>query len=482
MSAPGYLQDVSYSVEHMPCLLSLADEGDMVQTEESKLIDDSECHSQGLGQSSLAAMMSLDNSPTSSYHEDLSSLLISQDEISSTPIRYPNSFPTKSQNLTADQLVGSQSKPTSLDLDTTSISTTEYVDSPTSFHLSRSFSKSQKRLTTKDRPPACSSLSSLHTHVVRNREVQTLEAAPAVSSEAITYLSEHRMSNPATTINSTKTAISPITNPNSREIASPSLTASLADIKPVTTGLCSVEPSICHSMDQNNVPYTQTASVTLATRTTEDVIADLSRVVHPARRPQNAQSSGSPHLTDVVHSPISLGVKSSHGNENASHESDRDEDDGDGDDEVRPPTRTKKISERKRRMNALADQYILGLAEKATHKDDEIKPEDEALQSTKWLVNQSENREIISSAREYQTELFERAKVKNIIAVLDTGLSQDNDFLTKANFVGTGKTLIAVLLLRHVFAKELEDRELGKPKRISFFLVRLSMPFICSCV
>jgi hypothetical protein len=38
---------------------------------------------------------------------------------------------------------------------------------------------------------------------------------------------------------------------------------------------------------------------------------------------------------------------------------------------------------------------------------------------------------------------------------------------------GSGKTLIAVLLLRHIIGKELEDRALGKKKRISFFLVAI---------
>ncbi|KAI1657916.1 hypothetical protein F4813DRAFT_358400 [Daldinia decipiens] len=76
--------------------------------------------------------------------------------------------------------------------------------------------------------------------------------------------------------------------------------------------------------------------------------------------------------------------------------------------------------------------------------------------STNSLVREAESERIISSPREYQTELFERAKQKNIIAVLDTG---------------TGKTLIAALLLRHTVEQELEDRSAGKPPRISFFLV-----------
>ncbi|KAI0387728.1 hypothetical protein F5Y04DRAFT_10394 [Hypomontagnella monticulosa] len=76
--------------------------------------------------------------------------------------------------------------------------------------------------------------------------------------------------------------------------------------------------------------------------------------------------------------------------------------------------------------------------------------------SMNWLVREAEREKIISSPREYQTELFERAKQKNIIAVLDTG---------------TGKTLIAALLLRHTIDQELEDRGAGKSARVSFFLV-----------
>ncbi|KAI8628167.1 hypothetical protein F5Y19DRAFT_486201 [Xylariaceae sp. FL1651] len=68
----------------------------------------------------------------------------------------------------------------------------------------------------------------------------------------------------------------------------------------------------------------------------------------------------------------------------------------------------------------------------------------------------TEDAPIISSPREYQTQLFEKAKEKNIIAVLDTG---------------TGKTLIAVLLLRHIIEQELEDRNAKQPNRLAFFLV-----------
>ncbi|KAI1335863.1 RNase3 domain-containing protein [Xylariaceae sp. FL0016] len=78
------------------------------------------------------------------------------------------------------------------------------------------------------------------------------------------------------------------------------------------------------------------------------------------------------------------------------------------------------------------------------------------IKSAAWIIREAQKESIISSPREYQTELFELAKKKNIIAVLDTG---------------TGKTLIAALLLRHVIAQELECRKAGKRPRVSFFVV-----------
>ncbi|KAI9756900.1 MAG: hypothetical protein M4579_003654 [Chaenotheca gracillima] len=82
--------------------------------------------------------------------------------------------------------------------------------------------------------------------------------------------------------------------------------------------------------------------------------------------------------------------------------------------------------------------------------------DDDEAQSARYLISRQESNVIINDAREYQLELFERAKQQNIIAVLDTG---------------SGKTLIAVLLLRYVLDQELESRGLGKPRKISFFLV-----------
>ena len=148
-------------------------------------------------------------------------------------------------------------------------------------------------------------------------------------------------------------------------------------------------------------------------------------------------------------------------------EIDEDEDD----DDLQPVTKPPKITERKRKQNAIADRFMQHQNQKIIKEGNKIRPEDEAMQSARWLVNQSEKRQIISSPREYQVELFEKAKEKNIIAVLDTGPSYPQRSLRKLTCLGSGKTLIAVLLLRHIFAIELEDRAMGKAKRISFFLV-----------
>lgn len=125
---------------------------------------------------------------------------------------------------------------------------------------------------------------------------------------------------------------------------------------------------------------------------------------------------------------------------------------------------TKSSTEKRRARNARFNSWMLRAAEKnmnARIKRDDKTAADEEL-SIRALLAQNEPTPIITDAREYQIELFERAKQENTIAVLDTG---------------SGKTLIAVLLLRHIIDQELEDRRLGKPERIAFFLVRLDPPF-----
>ncbi|KAI9742680.1 MAG: Dicer-like protein 1 [Claussenomyces sp. TS43310] len=113
-----------------------------------------------------------------------------------------------------------------------------------------------------------------------------------------------------------------------------------------------------------------------------------------------------------------------------------------------------KISDHRRIQRAVYNSYMERFMEKRVRKAVISAGGDEENHAIKWLVQQDLT-PIIASPRDYQVELFERAKTQNIIAVLDTG---------------SGKTLIAVLLLRYMIDKELENRSRGQPKCISIFL------------
>ena len=123
-----------------------------------------------------------------------------------------------------------------------------------------------------------------------------------------------------------------------------------------------------------------------------------------------------------------------------------------------PSSRTPKVSERRRAQNMKFSSWLSQRAGKVTKEQVQtaIQNADEEMLSVRQLMAKQESNIIITDPRDYQVELFEKAKKQNIIAVLDTG---------------SGKTLIAVLLLRHVLDQELEDRLIGKKPRVSFFLV-----------
>jgi endoribonuclease Dicer len=88
-------------------------------------------------------------------------------------------------------------------------------------------------------------------------------------------------------------------------------------------------------------------------------------------------------------------------------------------------------------------------------KAEREKQDDREIYSIEALLAREECA-VIKDPREYQVTLYELAKANNTIAVLPTG---------------SGKTLIAVLLLKHILDKEVEDRSTGKPERFAFFLV-----------
>jgi endoribonuclease Dicer len=164
---------------------------------------------------------------------------------------------------------------------------------------------------------------------------------------------------------------------------------------------------------------------TLPTRNTDQVMADLKRVApsvpstfSPTRRLTSYTSVKSDFtLSDLPEAPDTNGQ--SDPDDTGSNEADNSAENSD--EEILQTAKPRKITERKRQINAAADRHMQERAQKQLKEGNKLRPEEEAQQSTRWLVNQSENREIISSPREYQVELFEKAKEKNIIAVLDTG-------------------------------------------------------------
>ncbi|KAK5660230.1 hypothetical protein OQA88_12764 [Cercophora sp. LCS_1] len=118
------------------------------------------------------------------------------------------------------------------------------------------------------------------------------------------------------------------------------------------------------------------------------------------------------------------------------------------------PKGPRKISAKRRADTAAFERWIAQNHETLSKRAKKPIVGDD--QSAVALVQNYENKKIIENPRDYQVELFERAKTQNTIAVLDTG---------------SGKTLIAALLLRWTLENEVEDRAKGNPKRIAFFLV-----------
>lgn len=100
------------------------------------------------------------------------------------------------------------------------------------------------------------------------------------------------------------------------------------------------------------------------------------------------------------------------------------------------PRKPRKTSERKRADVAAFEQWIEN--NQANLDKDSGRMVNEAYQSASAIVKGFENRKIITSPRDYQLELFERAKECNTIAVLDTGKFQP---LTRPWPIHTSKRL-----------------------------------------
>ena len=153
------------------------------------------------------------------------------------------------------------------------------------------------------------------------------------------------------------------------------------------------------------------------------------------------------NLTDLATTLSTIAAKST------SNDSDTDSDTA----ALDPPHSVLTTAQRKQAQNAAFENFV-------REKDETLLQErlQQATDSTGRGDDSDPNdpgsaRRIIDNVRDYQSELFARAKAGNIIAVLDTG---------------SGKTLIAALLLRDTVTKEMEHRASGKAPRTSFFLVR----------
>ncbi|KAJ5799821.1 uncharacterized protein N7518_001889 [Penicillium psychrosexuale] len=105
-------------------------------------------------------------------------------------------------------------------------------------------------------------------------------------------------------------------------------------------------------------------------------------------------------------------------------------------------------------FNALLEDHVVN-GPKDGPNASHIELSDAELSTARLLANTEPGGGVLDP-REYQIELFERARASNTIAVLDTG---------------SGKTLVAVLLLKHILQIELNKRANGASPRVAFFLV-----------
>ncbi|KAK5107885.1 hypothetical protein LTR62_000595 [Meristemomyces frigidus] len=154
--------------------------------------------------------------------------------------------------------------------------------------------------------------------------------------------------------------------------------------------------------------------------------------------------------------PIPHPVASHHPPAKHSEDDPRDLDDFSDDETPYAPTT---LDERRRAQKACFDKWLISddtlEAIKPKTKEQRLDDADNEELSVQSLMDK-QGAQIIKNPRQYQWELFQRAQKENTIAVLDTG---------------SGKTLIAVLLLQWVIDQELERRARGEMPKISFFLV-----------
>lgn len=151
--------------------------------------------------------------------------------------------------------------------------------------------------------------------------------------------------------------------------------------------------------------------------------------------------------------------------ENSNDNADASDEDSDIDADVGHAHGPRTTSEKRRAQNELFRAFVAGANERITEElNVAIQGVHNDVLSIRDILAKQENSAKITNPRDYQTELFQRAKEENIIAVLGTG---------------SGKTHIATLLLRHILDLELEARAKGARPRIAFFLVSAHWYSVC---
>jgi endoribonuclease Dicer len=141
-----------------------------------------------------------------------------------------------------------------------------------------------------------------------------------------------------------------------------------------------------------------------------------------------------------------------------------DDEDSDADSDV-PAHEPKTASEKRRRQNQILEAFAANISAHVTQqevKEAASKSANEEQLSIREILAKQETSVRITTPRDYQTELFQKAKRENTIAVLDTG---------------SGKTHIATLLLQHILDEELTSRAEGGVHKTAFFLVRSFLNF-----
>jgi hypothetical protein len=438
----SYLQDLSQLIEYPECLLAFTDssftDNHTVTTEEQLIEGSDEARQCHLTEPTLAAMEMLNDTsliagssvgPTSPHHHaDMDSPLTSSDVVSlSATTASAHSTLTANERSLPEMSYPKPALATPLHENRPSPIALKNINSPPGLSFSIDHGIEPKGLANRDTPPVNGSLD--HSMPLTGQEAVSFSSPYIAGLEEMAIAQspnprpDPQSALPVTNCPTPDPALPPASGSFASKVAPPSMpaspvsaTESLSSLPAPVTGL---------GLPAATVPIQQEVTTALAARTTEDVIADLKRSFGTSNKSSPSKSSRGPlsPQSDELKPPGSVQVLLTDGHEESDLENGENEedDDDDDDDEIRTSAKPRKLSERKRRMNAIADNYIQESILRSIKEDNQVKPGDEVNQSARWLVNQSESQEIISTPREYQTELFERAKEKNIIAVLDTG-------------------------------------------------------------